>query len=73
MFELLALVALIFFFAWRNGEPLGRFGWNFKNGWRVVDLGIMLFLPLMLGIGLLFNIFKLPGGLVQVNDTPHIP
>jgi hypothetical protein len=28
----LAMVSLILFFLWRNGEPLEVLGWNFKNG-----------------------------------------
>ena len=42
----LALVSLIFFFLWRNGEPLTRIGWTFAKGWRDIGLGIVLFIPL---------------------------
>jgi membrane protease YdiL (CAAX protease family) len=42
----LALVSLIFFFLWRNGEPLIRIGWTFAKGWRDIGLGIVLFIPL---------------------------
>ena len=41
----LALVCLILFFLWRNGEPRSRIGWNFQHLWREVILGVALFIP----------------------------
>ncbi len=41
----LALVCLILFFLWRNGESRDRIGWNLKNTWREIALGIVLFIP----------------------------
>ncbi|MEJ2760830.1 MAG: type II CAAX endopeptidase family protein [Gammaproteobacteria bacterium] len=41
----LALVSLIFFFLWRNGEALRKIGVTFVRGWGEVILGIVLFLP----------------------------
>jgi membrane protease YdiL (CAAX protease family) len=41
----LALVSLVFYFIWRNGESLRHLGWTWKNGWLDVFLGLMLFLP----------------------------
>jgi membrane protease YdiL (CAAX protease family) len=41
----LALVSLIFFFLWRNGEALREIGVTFVRGWGEVILGIVLFLP----------------------------
>lgn len=41
----LALVSLVFYFIWRNGETLRDLGWTWKNGWREVFLGLVLFLP----------------------------
>jgi len=41
----LSLVSLVFYFIWRNGEPLRDLGWTFKNGWRDVFLGLVLFMP----------------------------
>ena len=38
----LAMVSLILFFLWRNGEPWESLGWNYKNGWKDVVLGIGL-------------------------------
>jgi membrane protease YdiL (CAAX protease family) len=57
----LALVSLIFFFLWRNGEPVASVGWNHKNGWKDVVLGIGLFLPMSLGAGLLDHALQAAG------------
>ena len=54
----LALVCLILFFLWRNGEPRSKIGWNFQNLWREVLLGIALFVPLfwvVVGVELAFR------------------
>ena len=48
-----ALVSLILFLLWHNGESIDRIGWSFRNGWRDVALGLGLFLPLLYGTGLL--------------------
>jgi hypothetical protein len=39
IFRDLALVSLIIFFLWRNGEPFSRIGWIVKNGWHEVIWG----------------------------------
>jgi membrane protease YdiL (CAAX protease family) len=49
----LALVSLILYFLWRNGETRESLGWTFKN--RQVDLvlGLGLFLPFLVGANFL--------------------
>ncbi len=64
----LALVSLILFFLWRNGEPIGKIGWTFRNGWKDVFLGILLFIPLFLGAGLLESAFRAAG--LSAPSTP---
>ena len=49
----LALLSLIFYFLWRNGEPMRHLGWTFKKIWKDIGIGIGLFLPFYLGTGLL--------------------
>jgi membrane protease YdiL (CAAX protease family) len=49
----LALVSLILFFLWQNKENVGQIGWVLKNGWREVLLGMVLFVPVYFGAGLL--------------------
>lgn len=57
----LALVSLILFFLWRNGESLGRLGWNFKNGWKDVALGFVLFLPIFFAANFLEQALQAAG------------
>lgn len=45
----LALVCLIFFFLWRNGESHARIGWTFKNVSKEIAVGIALFVPFFAG------------------------
>jgi membrane protease YdiL (CAAX protease family) len=53
IFRDLALVGLVAFFLWRNGEQAGLIGWRFENHWRDALLGAVLFLPVSSAIGLL--------------------
>jgi membrane protease YdiL (CAAX protease family) len=45
----LALVCLIWFFLWRNREPLVRIGWTARHWFREALLGIVLFVPVFFG------------------------
>jgi membrane protease YdiL (CAAX protease family) len=49
----LGLVALIFYFLRRNGEPVASIGWTARKSWREIGLGLALFFPFTLGAGLL--------------------
>jgi membrane protease YdiL (CAAX protease family) len=49
----LALVSLILFFLWRNGESVVRIGWTSKSVWKDVALGLGLFIPFLIGNNLL--------------------
>jgi membrane protease YdiL (CAAX protease family) len=53
IFRDLGLVALIFYFLRRNGEPVSSIGWTSEKRWKEVGLGLALFLPFTLGAGLL--------------------
>jgi uncharacterized protein len=44
----LALVSLILFFLWRNGEPVGRIGWTAADPRAEIALGLALFAPVFL-------------------------
>ena len=57
----LGLVSLIFFFIWRNGEPLSRIGWVFINRWKDVLLGMGLFVPFFFGTNLLDQTLQAAG------------
>jgi membrane protease YdiL (CAAX protease family) len=64
----LALVSLILFFLWRNGEAVAQLGWTFAYGRQEVFLGIALFVPFTFCAGLLERAL-LAGGL-SVPSTP---
>lgn len=49
----LALVGLILFFLWRNGEAVAKVGWQFRNRRVDVVIGVLLFVPLFFGMALL--------------------
>jgi membrane protease YdiL (CAAX protease family) len=52
-----ALVALVLFFAWRNGEPVARLGWRPGGRWRDVGLAVLLFPLLFYGASFLDRLF----------------
>ena len=66
----LALVALILFFIWRNGEHVRRLGWTFKHGWTDVGLGILLFIPFFFGAAYLDSALQAAGFSSPSAPTP---
>ncbi len=57
----LALVSLILFFIWRNGEPVDWIGWTSKNLRQEILLGIVLYIPFFLAAGLFENALRAAG------------
>jgi membrane protease YdiL (CAAX protease family) len=57
----LALVSLVFYFIWRNGETLRDLGWTWKNGWQDVFLGLAFFLPFTFVANVLKNFLRQAG------------
>lgn len=53
IFRDLALVGLVAFFLWRNGEPLRELGWRFRRRGMDVLLGVLLFPAVFVGAGYL--------------------
>ena len=64
----LALVSLILFFLWRNGEPINWIGWTFKNLWKEIGLGIGLYIPFFIAAGFLERVLQVAG--LSVPSTP---
>jgi membrane protease YdiL (CAAX protease family) len=63
-----ALVCLIMFFIWRNGEPLSRIGWTCQEIWTEIALGVGLFIPLF------FASILLESGLLAIGfSRPSTP
>jgi membrane protease YdiL (CAAX protease family) len=66
----IALVALILFFLWRNGEPLRRIGLCGTGGWREAVLGLGLYAPFFFGVGLLGGALRAAGFSVPPSQIP---
>ncbi len=56
-----ALVCLILYFIWRNGEGLKAIGWRFKDHWQDAALGFALFVPLFVSADLLETLLRIVG------------
>ena len=67
----LGLVTLILFFLWRNREPIGRIGWTLVNGWTDTLLGIVLFIPMFYGAGVLDQLLKNAGLTTPSTPVPR--
>lgn len=57
----LSLVGLILFFLWRNRELVDSIGWNFRNLWKEVLLGVMLFFPFFYATEILEDALRAAG------------
>jgi membrane protease YdiL (CAAX protease family) len=53
-----ALVGLIAFFVWRNGEPAGAIGWRVGGSSREVAIGAAAFVPMLYGMSLFERGFR---------------
>jgi membrane protease YdiL (CAAX protease family) len=66
----LALVNLVFYFVWRNGESFRQLGWTLTNGRRELALGLALFLPFTYGANLLESFLQQAGLSVPAGPPP---
>jgi membrane protease YdiL (CAAX protease family) len=57
----LALVSLVLYLIWRNGEALQQIGWTLKSARREIVWGLLLFPPAVLGATLLENALHAAG------------
>ncbi len=57
----LALLSLIFYFLWRNGESPRAIGWDAGHGWWEAALGLLLFFPVMYGVNLILALLEALG------------
>lgn len=58
IFRELALTALVLFFVWRNGEGFSAVGWRFDGVAREALLGIGLFIPFSILVGLFESLLQ---------------
>jgi membrane protease YdiL (CAAX protease family) len=70
IFRDLALVSLVAFFLWRNGEAADRIGWNFRGGLRDVVSASFLFVPLFFGSSCLDRLLLSVGFSAPATATP---
>lgn len=66
----LALVCLVCFFIWRNGEKFARIGWVLKGYEKEIALGIVLYFPLVYGLSFVEELFQ---SVELVSTKGHIP
>lgn len=57
----IALVSLVLFFLWHNGESFSLLGWTSKNAWKEVWIGIGLFVPVFFGAAFLDRVLQTMG------------
>lgn len=57
----LALVCLILFFLWRNGEPVSVIGWRSRRLERNIFLGVVLYFPLLFVLSLVEQLLSAAG------------
>ncbi len=65
----LALLALVLYFVWSNGESFSALGWRFQGVWREVLVGLWIFIPLYLGVALIGALLQ-QGGLSGMDEPP---
>lgn len=61
-----ALVALVVFFVWRNGEtacdpPFARLGWDFRDAPKEIAIGALLFVPMTISAALVDAVLRAAG------------
>ena len=67
-----ALVSLILFFLWRNGESIKTIGWKSKRWWLDILLGILIFPAMFFGAALLERFLISIGFTVPSTPTPSL-
>lgn len=71
IFRDLALVGLILYFLWRNGEPRVRIGWARPFPVKELAVGLFIFIPFFAGAGLLATYLAKAG--LSAPSTPLPP
>ena len=66
----LALVCLVCFFIWHNGEKFARIGWILKGYKKEIVIGIVLYFPLVYGLSFVEQFIQSSG---MATTKGHIP
>lgn len=72
IFQDLALLSLVFYFAWRNGEPPPKLGCSLEDARKETFLGVGLFFPLIAGITLLERLMRQAGASLPQTPPPFM-
>jgi membrane protease YdiL (CAAX protease family) len=67
-----ALVSLVLFFLWRNGESIKAIGWKSKRWWLDILLGVLVFPVMFFGAALLERFLISIGLTVPSTPTPSL-
>jgi uncharacterized protein len=70
IFRDFALVALILFLLWHNGESLTGIGWKINNSNMEILLGLSLFIPFAIVISMFQNVLRLLGFSLSSEPLP---
>ena len=65
----LGLMSLVFYFIWRNGEPLKLLGWTSNVIYKEIGIGLLLFLPIVYSVNVLEKALQ-STGLSAPSKTP---
>jgi membrane protease YdiL (CAAX protease family) len=66
----LALVFLVLFFLWRNGERVSEIGWKFRKRWKDILLGVAIFIPFFFTASLVDRLLQDLGFSVPATPMP---
>jgi len=66
------LLCLVLYFVWRNGEPFRAIGFFFRNPLKEAAIGIALFLPLLIVMGLIERILRASGLSLPKTAPPYL-
>lgn len=70
IFRDFALIALILFFLWHNGESLANIGWKARNRDQEIIFGLLLFIPFTIVIGFVQKILQILGFSLSAEPLP---
>lgn len=57
----IALLSLVLYFVWRNGEGFAAVGWSTRRLGREAGVGALLFLPVFLAVGIVEQLLRASG------------
>ena len=70
VFRDMALVGLVAYFLWRNGESVASIGWRARDVWTEIWIGAALFIPAFFVIGGLESLLKSLGFSTPATPRP---